>query len=87
MIFIFETDAESQKYCEEIVAEIVNVFGVNKEEAIKRVNQKWVSCKIVGEDDPVYHEDPEYWAKEIGYGHDSEWWVDEASAKLRELPE
>ena len=83
--FNFKTDSSSKEYCEEIILEMTSLFGITEVEAYTRINELWSGVEIVGEDDLIYHEDPDYWAKDICYGHDSEWWLDEANAKLKPL--
>ncbi len=84
--FTFQTDEESEAYCEEIFLEMARLFGISKSEAIGRINRDWDSLVLVGQDDVIYHEDPEYWAKTIYYGKDSFWWLNKGSLKPRPYP-
>ena len=85
MIFEFRTDSEAQKFCELIVKSISELFDISSDEALARINIAWKGNEIVGEDDPIYHEDEEYWAKDICYGHDSAWWLDEDLATIKPI--
>lgn len=82
-MFDFNTDAESQEYCEEIVCEIIALFGLTRNESIRRVNQYWKGTSIIGDDHVIYHENTDYWAKDICYGHESRWWLNEKAASLK----
>ena len=81
--FSFETDAEGAAYCHVIVDEMVELFGISHEEAAGRVNRQWQGQKILGSADLVYHEEPFFWANEIYFGHDSNWWLNPPDLKPR----
>lgn len=83
MKFEFEVDAEAQDFCCLIVSELVRNFGIDSSEALGRLNRAWRGISIVG-DDIVYHEDEEFWAFNIYYGHDSFWWQN--PPELKPLP-
>lgn len=72
--FDFFVDNESKEFCVEIVEEMVREFGLNREEAIGRLNRQWRGNDFTGEDDIRYHETSNFWANEIYYGSDSNWW-------------
>lgn len=74
--YTFQTDEQSREFCEGILQEMVRRFGVSETEALGRINRAWSGLEIVGDDDLIYHEDEEYWAQNIYYGKDSEWWLD-----------
>lgn len=74
--FAFKTDEESAEYCEAVIQEMVRLFDISEEEALGRMNRAWRGIEFVGDDDLIYHEDEEYWAKNIYYGKDSAWWMD-----------
>ncbi|ASA54568.1 hypothetical protein [Vibrio gazogenes] len=84
--FEFKTDSESAAYCEEILGKMIELFAIDSEEAIGRMNKYWHNQIIVGEDDPIYHEDEEYWAKTIFYGKDSFWWMNPPDLKPLPYP-
>ena len=62
--FVFATDAQGEAYCLEIVDLMVSLFEIPYQEAIGRVNRAFSKVQIVG-DDMIYHEDPDYWARQI----------------------
>lgn len=74
--FTFTTDQQSSEYCRAILDSMMNLFGIKESEALGRMNRAWSGQTITGEDDPIYHEDEEYWAYTIFYGKDSNWWMD-----------
>ncbi len=84
-LFLFVTDKNSEEFCLLIAHKMVELFGISKEEAIGRINRDWKGQEIVGMD-VIYHEDEEYWAKEIYYGHDSRWWKGETGLKPSSYP-
>ena len=73
-LWAFATDAESDAFCQEIVARIVRLFGISVEEAIGRINRLWRGIPFLGED-IIYHETPDYWAHVMYYGKASSWWI------------
>lgn len=75
MEFTFETDKESLRYCRRIAAIMQELFGLTMDEAADKINSRWRGLEMIGED-LIYHETEEYWAKDIYYGHDSNWWMD-----------
>jgi len=84
--FIFETDDQATAFCEEIVRQMVEIFGITREESIGRINREWQGLKLVSPDDVIYHEDEIYWAKTIYYGKGSNWWLNSANLKPRPYP-
>ncbi len=71
----FATNAKSDAYCREIVAEMVRLFELTEQEAVGRLNQHWRGQDILDEYDIVYHELPEHWAHVVYLGRDSYWWI------------
>jgi len=84
--YAFKTDAKSKKFCDDIVEEMVKAFSISEDEAIGRMNRLWKNIEIIGDDDPVYHEDEEYWARTIYYGKDSDWWLNPPGLKPQPYP-
>lgn len=84
--FSFTTDSESAAYCEGILERMVKLFKIDDTEAIGRMNKYWDNQIITGEDDPIYHEDEEYWAKTIYYGKESLWWMNPPDLKPLPYP-
>jgi hypothetical protein len=75
-------DAEARDFCEQVADALVSRFGIGRAEAVARINRQWSEAEppapvprvwIVGPD-IVYHEEPAYWAVDIYYGPDSQWW-------------
>ncbi len=79
--FTFKTDEQSRDYCELILQEMVQLFGISEEEALVRMNRTWRGLEFLGDNDLIYHEDEEYWANNIYYGKDSMWWTDPPDLK------
>ena len=82
MTYQFKTDRYSLPYCEEIISCMIDTFSITRDEAIRRMNATWFGLELIGEDDLIYHEEPEYWAKDICYGNESLWWLDEINAVI-----
>ncbi len=86
--FIFETDAETYAYCEQIVAEMMQLFGIAEAEALGRVNRHWRGQSLVGAQDDLGHDLPEWWAKGIYFPPNVPWWnLDERTLKPRQYPD
>lgn len=83
IIFNFNTDKESYEYCCEIVDAMIQLFQINKNEAIERVNSQWNEQNIIGETDSIHLEFPEDWAKIIYYTTDTEWWIPNTKLKIK----
>lgn len=73
--FDFLTDEDSHKFSEEIAKEMVRLFGISLEEALKRVNRHWKGQDLTGTENIVYHEDETFWANQIYYDDSSFWWI------------
>lgn len=86
MIFEFETDAESQEFCEQIAADMVRRFGISLDEAVGRINRRWAGVPALGAESLLYHESVDHWANDIYYGHDSFWWNSPPDLKPQEYP-
>jgi hypothetical protein len=81
----FKTDDQGQRFCDEIVNNMMSLFGISKEEAMARINQQWKNEILVGIN-ILYHVIPEEWAKDIYWGHDSYWWVQGEARERLKLP-
>jgi hypothetical protein len=84
--FAFKTCAETLEFCELIVNEMSRHFGITPEEAIGRVNRQWRGQNLTNPQDIIFHEDEDFWARDIYFEHNSEWWKDEATAKPKPFP-
>lgn len=71
--YSFRTDADARVFCDEIADEIVRVFSFTRDEAIGRINRHWGGVDFFGKEDLRYHEDVEFWARDIVYGADVAW--------------
>jgi len=72
--FTFPHDEEGGAFGHSIAREMVRLFSISEEEAVKRINRAWKHAKLVKPDHVFYHEDELYWANDIYYGHNSMWW-------------
>ena len=70
---MFKTNLNSEIFCLCFAQEMVNFFNISEEEAIQRINNSWKENDFTEENDMIYHEDPEFWAKTI-YCRQNEWW-------------
>ncbi|WP_339306962.1 hypothetical protein [Paenibacillus sp. FSL R5-0519] len=77
---LFPTCLSSEIYCLEIVQELIGLFDISEKEAFLRINSFWEGNDFTSEDDLIFHESPEYWAKTTYY-EQSNWW----NAKQDEL--
>ncbi|OKP94998.1 hypothetical protein [Paenibacillus sp. P46E] len=82
--FSFVTTDESEKFCEEIILEMIRLFNISDEEAWGRLNEFWKTP--FGEEDIRYHEGDEFWAKTIYYGPNIRWWKREGDPTLKPVP-
>jgi len=71
----FAKDEKAASYCNDIANEMTQLFGISIDESKARIEKHWSHVELQGEDDVVYHEDPEYWANTIYWGKDSSWWI------------
>jgi hypothetical protein len=72
--FIFQGSEKAIEYCHEIAIVMQSEFNINEDEAISRINSKW-SDFVLGDEDMIFHESPEFWAYDIYYGANSKWWL------------
>jgi len=72
--FTFETDEYADSFFHNVVEEMVSVFGVPRDEAIRRVNRQFAGKRFVG-DCIVFHNHPENLAGDILYGKSTHWWT------------
>lgn len=84
--FSFKTDEQSFEFCKSIIQEMVMLFGIDKDEAIGRMNRLWTGLEFLGDEDLIYHEDEEYWANTIYYGKGSFWWKEPDDLKPLPYP-
>lgn len=66
--FLMPVSRDVQELLDDIVAEMVTMFGVSRAEAVARINALWQSFDLSGDDEIILHEDAYYWALVIYYG-------------------
>lgn len=84
--FTFPIDDKGRAFCRAISLEMVSLFKISEAEAIERINYEWRNVRLIEADHPLYHEDESFWANEIYYGHDSQWWKRKEDLKPRPYP-
>jgi hypothetical protein len=84
MKFSFIADQMAQEYCEDIVHEMTELFGITEDGAIGRVNDRWSGLEMIGPDQILYHDSITYWANIIYYGPGKRWW--EGTDGLKPIP-
>lgn len=75
--FEFDVTEESAQFCEKIIEEMENLFNINREEALEKMNELWADSDFKDASDDRFHEEVTYWAKTIYYGPDFIWWDNE----------
>ena len=80
----FTCDEEFNSFCDEIIAEMVKLHEISEEEAAGRIDRHWKGQQIVGPDNMVYHEEPDFWANTVYYGPEAFWWMEDV--ELNPLP-
>ena len=63
--FTFQTDIETEEYCEQILREMMHLFNLSEMEALDRMNKQWRGLNFVGWIDDLGHDLPSHWAKFI----------------------
>lgn len=84
--FEFKTDDQSEKFCCDVIEEMVVLFSISKQEALGRMNRLWKGLEFLGSEDLIYHEDETYWAMTIYYGKGSNWWANPVDLKPLPYP-
>ncbi|WP_067509416.1 hypothetical protein [Actinoplanes sp. TFC3] len=67
----------ARDFIEQVVHEMVVRFPITRDEAVGRVNHAWGHLDYLGDEDLIFHEPPDDWARTIYYGKDSRWWQGE----------
>ena len=80
----FSTSEKTAPFFERIAQTMMDSFGVDRREALDRMNRHWKGQSIVDEDDVLFHEDETFWAFTVYYGAHSRWWL--GTEGLRPLP-
>ena len=84
--YSFKVNEESKIFCDEIMSEMMRLFGISKSEAIGRINRQWDQLDFLDENDLRYHEGAEFWANDMYYGADSYWWNEPPNLKPKPFP-
>lgn len=79
-------DMKAAEFIDSIIIKMISEFGITKEEAYGRVNERWKHLGHISEDDIIFHETEEFWAYDIYYGHDSRWWARMNDKNLKPVP-
>jgi sensor domain CHASE-containing protein len=61
----------------------MDLFNTPEEEAFLRINSFWEGKDFTSEDDIIFHESPEFWAKTIYYEQNN-WWISNKMNSLQE---
>jgi hypothetical protein len=77
MRLTIQASKAAREFIEQIVAEMLSLFPITRDEAVGRINDHWGHLEYIGDRDLIFHETAEYWAKTIYYGKDSHWWLGE----------
>lgn len=56
-----------------IVQLLIELFDISEKEAFLRINSFWEGNDFLSEEDLIFHESPEFWAKTIYY-EECNWW-------------
>ncbi len=80
-----DLDEKSRDFIATIIAEMIRLFDIAEDEAVARIHNRWRG-QTFRYPDIIFHELPEYWAKEIYYGHDADWWISEDGLEPEPLP-
>ncbi len=84
--YSFRVNERSKTFCDNIVEEMIRLFGIALSEAIGRINRQWNGNDFLKEDDLRYHETAEYWANDMYYGWDSFWWTNPSDLEPKPYP-
>lgn len=78
MEFSLVDPEEEKEFVSLVVEEMTKELHLSREEAVWRV-QRWIN-QSAPLSQIIFHELPEFWAKQIYYSSSSYWWLDEANA-------
>lgn len=74
--FTFKTNRSTEDYCNEIADEMLKLFDISRSEAIGRINRQWQDQDMSNDDEHmIFHQLPDWWAKEIYYEQQPLWWT------------
>lgn len=72
--FEFGTNEKAAAFCAAIAAEMTRLFGISRGEAVGRINAHWKDQPMLDDQDMVYHETEEFWARQIYFEDEPRWW-------------
>lgn len=82
---MFETNSVGFDFCRSILIELISRFLLSQREGIDLINSQWKHTSLTEEYNIIYHELPEYWAKDFYWGEDEVWWKPENERLFMEL--
>ena len=84
----FDIADEAIPYVEAVIDEIVDGFGMDRTEAVGRVNRHWHGQRFIDQDaiDALTHELPSEMARFIVYEPATTWWKEGAVLRVRPFP-
>ncbi len=81
----FRTNIKGRFFLWEIIIELISRFPITLDEAIALVNRNWAHTELANNESIIYHELPEFWAKQFYWGQSSFWWKKGEARKQRGL--
>ncbi|MDH6139395.1 hypothetical protein P3T35_001395 [Kitasatospora sp. GP30] len=75
--FMMDADEGMRRFFSQIADEMITLFGIDRAEAVARLNEAWGSLAFDPYPDLVCHESAEYWAYGMYYG-DVPYWDEQA---------
>jgi len=69
----FPTSHKTEACCLHIVIVMMDIAQISEDEAFRRINSYWRETDFTSDNDFLFHETPDYWAKTIYY-EQSNWW-------------
>ncbi|GAA1951222.1 hypothetical protein [Kitasatospora viridis] len=86
--FVLEADGDMLRFFARIADEMVERLGIDRAEAVARINDAWAEVEFEPYPDLVCHEPPGYWALELYYDEVRSWspLADRSDWEARPLP-
>ncbi|MFY1634134.1 hypothetical protein ACN27F_12770 [Solwaraspora sp. WMMB335] len=72
-VYQMDLSVEVRELLDATAAEMVELFGISRAEAVARINEQWHGQDFSGDDEIVLHEDRRYWAMIIYFGEVPDW--------------
>ncbi len=86
MKYTFITDSKNEAHFDKIALKMVDLFKIDHEEAVGRINRHWSGETVTGSDNMLDHEVLDYWANTVFYGWGSFWWMNPPDLKPLPYP-